>query len=263
MEKDFSLTVYRRLIGEIKNTGWPSFSVRDYFLQRQRASAFFILRHDVDRRPLNALRMALLEHEQGVHATYYFRIRRSSFHENIIRKIARLGHEIGYHYEVMDKARGDARGAERFFEEELEWLRSLSEIRTAAMHGNPLTAWDNRDFWKKISPARFGLLGEAYVSMDDPEIHYVTDTGRGWNRPRYNLLDNFPSGTVKMLPSCTGTEQLIRIIQQKRVKKIYLQVHPNRWSRGRLQWYRQWGEDWFLNGVKALLNLNDRRKRRQ
>lgn len=32
-----------------------------------------ILRHDVDRLPGNALKMARLEHEMGVQATYYFR----------------------------------------------------------------------------------------------------------------------------------------------------------------------------------------------
>ena len=226
---------------------------------RRGAPAFFILRHDVDRRPFHALKMAALEHALGFRATYYFRIRGRTLDQAVIEKVARFGHEIGYHYEVMDKARGQVRLAERIFAEELEMLRSLAEVRTAAMHGNPLTRWDNRDFWRTFPPDRFGLLGEAYVHVHDPDIRYVTDTGRGWNRPRYNLLDRFPGDGVKALPPCDGTEDLIGLIRRKRFEKIYIQVHPNRWSWGGFRWYRQWGEDGVLNGVKRGLNFCRRR----
>ena len=62
-------------------------------------SPIVILRHDVDRRPLNALTTAKLENELGIRGTYYFRIVPESFDETIIKQIAELGHEIGYHYE--------------------------------------------------------------------------------------------------------------------------------------------------------------------
>lgn len=263
MEKDFTFTVYEDLIREILKTGRQLFPLEDYFTRREGAPAFFILRHDVDRRPLNALRMAALEHAFGVRATYYFRIRRNAFNGDVIRKIAALGHEIGYHYEVMDKARGDLGRAERIFEDELGRLRALADIRTASMHGNPLSSRDNREFWKHFSLSQFDLLGEAYVSVSDPDLYYVTDTGRGWNRGRYNVQDRFPGDGVQSLPSCSGTEGLIRIIRGGRFKRIYLQVHPNRWSWGRVQWYRQWGEDLCLNAVKSFLNLSFRRNRAQ
>lgn len=259
MEKDFTFKVYKRLLEEIKKTGRPVFSLGDYFMEGRSVPAFFILRHDVDRRSYHALKMAALENELDLRATYYFRIRGGILEEDVIRKVARLGHEIGYHYEVMDKARGQARLAGRLFAAELEMLRSIAEVRTAAMHGNPLTPWDNRDFWKYFHPERFDLLGEAYVGIDDPEIRYVTDTGRGWNRQRYNLLDSFPGGRVRGLARSAGTGDLIGIIRRRRFKKIYIQVHPNRWTWGCLRWYRQWGEDGIINGVKLGLNFIRRR----
>ena len=67
-------------------------------------SSIIVLRHDVDRLPQNSLKTAQIEHELGIHGSYYFRIVPESFDEKIIREIAALGHEIGYHYEDVDLA---------------------------------------------------------------------------------------------------------------------------------------------------------------
>lgn len=63
---------------------------------------FVILRHDVDRKPGNALVIAKTEKEADIKASYYFRIVKESYDENIIKIIADMGHEIGYHYEDLD-----------------------------------------------------------------------------------------------------------------------------------------------------------------
>jgi hypothetical protein len=253
MGKDFSLKIYRDLIAEIKRTGFKVFTLKEYWRKKQDTPAFIILRHDVDRRPENALRMALIESSFGIHSTYYFRITKNVFNKAIIREIAGLGHEIGYHYEVMDKAHGDIRLAERIFDLELTKLRMLADVWTVCMHGNPLSPWDNRDFWIHFSLSQFNLLGEAYNSMDDPNLFYATDTGRGWNRAKYNLKDTFSDSSISLLPPLSTTWQLIDLIRTKRYPKIYLQTHPNRWSWWWLQWYRQLGEDLCLNWIKLLV----------
>ncbi|MBN2125636.1 MAG: hypothetical protein JW821_15165, partial [Deltaproteobacteria bacterium] len=187
MERDFTFTTYAWLLEEILRTGRPVFPLREYIRTGRGVPALFILRHDVDRRPVNALKMALLEHGRGVRTTYYFRVRPGVFKQEIIRRIADLGHEVGYHYEALDKARGDIRKAERIFAEELKGFRRIVEVDTAAMHGNPLSPRDNRELWRHVPLARYGLLGEAYLSVKDRGLFYVTDTGRGWNRTSRNL----------------------------------------------------------------------------
>lgn len=234
--------------------------MREYFRQRQPAPAFFILRHDVDRRPSNALKMARLENSFGIQSTYYFRINRGVFQSEIIREIDELGHEVGYHYEVLDKAHGRVSRAERIFIDELERLRALTEVSTACMHGNPLSPWDNREFWRHYTLSQFDLIGEAYISFMEKDLFYVTDTGRGWNRSGFNLRDTFPGGGVSLMPSFSSTWQLMQTIRKGEVKKIYLQVHPNRWSRGPFEWYVQWGEDFFLNGAKWLIRRYRKRR---
>jgi len=52
-----------------------------------------------------------------------------------LQKIKALGHEIGYHYEDMDPAKGDAEKAITSFEENLAKLRKLAPI------GDYLHAW--------------------------------------------------------------------------------------------------------------------------
>jgi hypothetical protein len=64
---------------------------------------FVILRHDVDAKPLNTLRLAQLENSLGIRGSYYFRALLNGFEEEIISQIAGLGHEIGYHYETINQ----------------------------------------------------------------------------------------------------------------------------------------------------------------
>jgi hypothetical protein len=41
-------------------------------LQTNKSEQFCLVRHDVDRKPLNALKMAEIENKLGVKSTYYF-----------------------------------------------------------------------------------------------------------------------------------------------------------------------------------------------
>jgi len=78
-------------------------SVKDYLslsLSLQPGEKVILLRHDVDRKPEKALMMVEIERELGISGTYYFRTTKEVFKAEIM-------HEIGYHYEVLDKAKGN------------------------------------------------------------------------------------------------------------------------------------------------------------
>jgi len=47
--------------------------------------------------------MARLENELGIKATYFFRTIPHTFKPEIIKEIAGMGHEIGYHYENLSE----------------------------------------------------------------------------------------------------------------------------------------------------------------
>src|SRR5690625_5369394 len=63
-------------------------------------------RDDVDARKEHSLRFARIQHERGISGTYYCRLVPESCDTGVIREIAEMGHEIGYHYETMDTAGG-------------------------------------------------------------------------------------------------------------------------------------------------------------
>jgi hypothetical protein len=256
-DRDFALSVFVELIAAARESGYRFLTVGSYLGGEREHPRFLILRHDVDRRPENALQMAIAEASRGVCSTYYFRFNPRVFKKEIVKRIVELGHEIGYHYEVMDKARGDPSLARRLFESELAEIRAQTEVSTVCMHGNPFSPFDNRDFWRHFNPDEFGLAGEAYESIKDQEIFYATDTGRGWNRTRYNFKDRFADGSTNLLPSRESTADLIDLLRSGDYPKLYLQVHPSRWSAETLQWYRQYFEDICINTAKRLYSFLD------
>ena len=107
---DFSLDNYRNLITALLSEGYNFVTFNEY-CRGVDDDYFVVLRHDVDKLPQNALRMARIEHDLGVKSTYYFRKINGSFESQFIREIAALGHEIGYHYEDFSAANGDVNKA--------------------------------------------------------------------------------------------------------------------------------------------------------
>ena len=103
---DFTISTYRSLIKAFLDGGYRIVRVQDYLESAGIEGKALVLRHDVDEQPQNALEMAKTENEFGVKATYYFRRVPKSDHPEIIRQIAAMGHEIGYHYEDLSKVFG-------------------------------------------------------------------------------------------------------------------------------------------------------------
>ena len=105
---DFTLRRYVKLMEGLVKGGYQIFRFDNYLGEKglitSQNGKGLILRHDVDRLPGNALEMARLEHAMGVYGSYYFRIVLESFDPEIMREIAKMGHEVGYHYEDVDLA---------------------------------------------------------------------------------------------------------------------------------------------------------------
>ncbi len=133
---DFTLSIYHQLLKTLLGQGFK-FQPFTAFMQTP-APRVIILRHDVDRRPGNALKTARLEHDLGIPASYYFRAVPESWDEAVIREIAGLGHEIGYHYENLSACKGDEGCAWEDFQANLAQLRDLAPVTTICMHGSPL-----------------------------------------------------------------------------------------------------------------------------
>jgi hypothetical protein len=191
--------------------------------------------------------MAEFEHNLGIHTTYYFRYP-STFVSDILRQLVWMGHEVGYHYEVLSKTKGDYSQALALFNQELADFRKICEIKTVSMHGSPLSKYDNRDLWKTHDLRDYGLVGDASRSLN--HLPYLTDTGRDWSGA-YSLRDTTPS--TQHLPILSSTDDLIGWIRKCQLPTIYLSIHPERWSSSTIGWSLRLVLDVSMNAGKKLI----------
>lgn len=255
MTRDFTFEMYEQLLRAGLDAGYEHITVREYLSAEQLPNEFIIHRHDVDRKPENSLAMARLEAEHGISSTYYFRTIRKTLKPELIAAIEELGHEIGYHYEDMDRADGDVEKAHESFAEQLGRLREIATIDTVCMHGNPLTAYDNRDMWSGVETFNeYGLLGEAYLSMDFVDVTYFSDTGRTWKDGGLKVKDN-PVGESHKNVQVDSTDELVGLVNRIEESRFYLLSHPNRWATTTPEYVTEYSKDAVTNVGKRVINL--------
>ena len=105
MPLDFTLSKFRSLCTCVAQH-YPTLTLAEYF-QGDLPPRFALMRHDIDRKSQNALFTARVEAGSGIRAAYYFRRYGSAYRPEIMKDIEGMGHEVGYHYEVLGKAKGD------------------------------------------------------------------------------------------------------------------------------------------------------------
>lgn len=248
-DKDFTMKKYGELCHALLSAGYAPLTVHQYISCKSSEPAY-ILRHDVDRKPKNALKMARLEHTLGIHSTYYFRYP-YTFKPEIMKEVQSLGHEIGYHYEVLSKAKGDGEKAIELFTEELEAFGSMFDVRTISMHGRPLSRYDNRELWRDYDFRDYGIEGEAYLSLAGKGLQYLTDTGRSWSG-KNSLRDIMPDSGAAPVET---TDDLIAWLRSSREGGLYLTVHPERWATGGGEWVLSHLIDSISNLGKTIITL--------
>ncbi|MFP8891071.1 hypothetical protein ACLI4U_15080 [Natrialbaceae archaeon A-CW2] len=256
MTRDFTFEMYEKLLQAGLEAGYHHLTVREYLSRDNLPERFIIHRHDVDRKPENSLAMARLEARYGISSTYYFRTIEKTFKPKIIREIESLGHEIGYHYEDLDRASGDVDAAHESFSRELEKVRSHATIDTVCMHGNPLTSYDNRAMWNNSRNLKeYRLLGEAYLSIDFVDLTYFSDTGRTWADGYLKIKDK-PAGRTKKNINAEITSDLIISILNEDVERLYILSHPNRWAQSTPEFVSEVTKDRLTNlgkrGIKII-----------
>jgi hypothetical protein len=144
------------------------------------------LRHDVDSRLDSAVELARLEHERGLRATYFVLHTAPYWSDpdllSLLRQLQDLGHEVGFHNDLVTVQRVQGADAGEVLRRELDGLRAggIDVVGTAA-HGSPwchrlgfhnnyvFRGWDepqpgypNQEVPQKLDPEEFGLEYEAY-----------------------------------------------------------------------------------------------------
>ncbi|MBN1989264.1 MAG: hypothetical protein JW783_07715 [Bacteroidales bacterium] len=256
---DFTFYKYRVLVKTLLSKGFSFITFADFLAEEgdvaNGSNKVIILRHDVDIKPQNSLATAIIEAELGIKGSYYFRMVPESFDIEIIKQIASLGHEVGYHYETMDTAslrlnvkreKLNERRKEELIDyaynefcENLGTFRKTYPVSTICMHGSPQSGFDNKDIWKKYSYKQLGLLGEPYFDIDFNDFFYLTDTGRCWNGYRFSVRDKMPQQEqwIKDGLVFSRTSDIVRAAHANALPpRIMITVHPQRWTNSPLAW---------------------------
>ena len=259
--RDFSLDIYRELLETLQRKGYQLISYAEYLRNTgisgdRDTNKFVILRHDVDARPENSRKTAQIEHALGAKATYYFRVGKESNNPEVIRAIAALGHEIGYHYEDMSLCDGNVDEAWSHFQTWLDYFRQYYAVETICMHGAPTSKWDGKDLWKKYNYKTLGIIGEPYMDTDFADVFYLTDTGRCWDGYKVSVRDKIPGHqeewTAKGLTWHT-TPQLLQAIEADQLPAhVMITTHPQRWTNNKAAWLKELVLQKTKNVIKKL-----------
>lgn len=279
----FTFESYKRLLDTFADAGFAVHGIEKFLQARLEGfvpeGKFTAIRHDVDYYPKRALTLANIEAERKIFTTYYVRRRffDSDEHLRLIRQISDLGHQIGYHYEEVDthqKAPNNqvARDAVGFFVGSLLDLDKLDfPIKSVCAHGNPISDVDNRQVVHLLRDEHFldelaftydrdmvrekiseRLIGDASIDITGKDFDiYIPDTGRF--NPRYNLkdhIDNCPTAGLNSLAD------LRAILDNPANQRIYMNMHPDRWSGDMLTWLFDFGLDTAKNTVKRFMGTS-------
>lgn len=253
---DFIIQNYSDILQAIVRNNYEVQTFSEY-LQNPSAKKTVILRHDVDRTPVNALKMAELEHAMGLHASYFFRSHAHVFVKEIIEKVKSLGHEIGYHYENLSDSNGDFELAIQDFDSMLKKFREITPVKTICMHGSPLSRFNNQSLWKKYNYEDFGIIGEPYFTVDFNKVAYITDAGRKWNDDKVNFRDKV---NTTMHFDLSHSNDIIKLLDSKDAPEAFMiNIHPHNWAFSSLECYKTYLWQGFKNSIKAIIHTLDKR----
>ena len=233
--RDFTIDTYKELLGQLINSKYKFLTFNEFLKSNE--ERVVVLRHDVDLLPENSLVFAKIQAKHNVKGVYYFRAVPESWDEKVIKEIAGLGHEIGYHYECLTTTSGDPEKGIADFGKNITALRKLAPVNTICMHGSPMSKHDSKDLWKKYNYRDFGITGEPYFDIDFKKVFYLTDTGRCWDGNKVSVRDKVDSGFDESFHSTS--EIILAAKNNKLPDKIMFTFHPQRWTNNGMAWTKE------------------------
>jgi hypothetical protein len=180
---DFTFKNYRRLITLAKS----NYRFRTYtdFNKEER---FILWRHDVDFSPEGAMKMAAIEADEGIIATYFLCIR-SNFYNlledrgaDCVREIARHGHCIGLHFDSSLYEIRDEQDLETCLQKEKAVFHEFynQEVRVFSFH---MTTSSEKTYQRRVYAGMLNTHSEVFRNG----VGYCSDSNGYW---RFRRLED-------------------------------------------------------------------------
>jgi hypothetical protein len=198
-------------------------------------SSWICIKHDVETDVKKALELAKIENRYGIQATYFIQSYLLEDNAVLLKKIADLGHEVTYHYDVLDSNGGDMDLAIEEFSDTVKKFEDHGfQVNTVCPHGNPLIIRDgwssNKDFFRNDKVASmFPQIFDVVVQTSQvikSKFLYISDAGYSWK-----LIGNIDSNDV----SNDGDVEIASLKEALGLidtcKNIIISSHPHRWQK--------------------------------
>lgn len=215
----------------------------DVILQRPN-KGFIIFKHDVETKPSKALKLAEIENKYGIRGSYYVQANLLNNLKNVkvLQQIKNLGHEVSYHYDVLDANNGNFEKANQEFQKNLQIFENFGfEIKTVCQHGNPVKHRkgysSNRDFFRRESIAnQYHEISDIVVNFREHtgvNFSYISDAGYAWNI----ILDPENNDRITGDSNIKLKGFVDLLTELKKGKSIIVSTHPHRWKKSWLSIY--------------------------
>lgn len=209
----------------------------EHSLKLPRGERFVVLKHDVETFVPNAHLLAAIEHKYGICGSYYVQAYLMSDPKNIelLKEMQLWGHEISYHYDVLDAHAGDYVAAKESFKKYSKVFADNGfRYGTICQHGNPVKKrvgyTSNRDFFRNEEIRRLypGLVDMVvnYSQYAVSKYRYISDASYRWciiTKPETN--DLHPE--VKNV-KVGGFKNLLTLVKNTDYCYV-ISTHPHRW----------------------------------
>ena len=236
---DFTRTKYRLLLKLLKKNGYQ-FITYSMYCEGNAPDRFVILRHDVVRNPLNALRIAKEEEAYRAKATFYFRAVPECWNEKKVIDMAWMGHEIGYLYESLVTCQGNTEKAYEDFCHHLEELQKVCDMKMICANDSLHSSYDNKDLWKEHDYKSLGFVGEPYLTTDFSKMLYLSDAGRRWDGYRHDSILGHQEQWKEKGWSFHSTNDIIQALWEDRLPdQLMITTHPHLWNDFGWNWLKE------------------------
>lgn len=203
----FTIEHYAELVKLAKDQGFQFILHKDDFVEGRKD---VIWRHDVEFSPDIALKMAEIEYELGVQATYFFQTH-SEFYNiyepyftNILKRIKEMGHHIGLHFDSHYYGINNREMLEKFIILDRKYFEEVFDLKldTYSFH-------NTTPFTLSCLEYKYGGLINVYAKFFKEHYQYCADSTGYW---RYEILDE--------------------VLRDEKVRHLHVLTHDAMWSDG-------------------------------
>lgn len=231
---------WEHFCARIKELEIKTYTAADALSISSKDKKYMIIKHDVETNVRKALEIAEIENRFNIKTTFYVQSYLLNSNKNIrkLKKIQKLGHEVTYHYDVLDSNKGNWDLAISEFDSTIIKFKEKGfEITTVCPHGNPVmerNGWSsNKDFFRNIQIANtYPEISDIVINPEKfgtKKMSYISDAGYGWK-----IISDISNNDRQLEVTDVKIENLDELINLYLIsdqKCFIVSSHPHRWRK--------------------------------